>query len=197
MVILAATSGSAAVPEAGWAALVPWAAIIAGSIAIILALSGQAGDKRDRRRAEYSEAYRVARAWLEMLYRVRRRPDDDKAAAAIISRFHDLQERLDYYTGWLASESPSMCRSYTRLVEHTKMATREPLQQAWTEPVRPPEDATLSHDEHPDVEAEASRFLTDVRDHLSLLPVRRLRPWWRNHPGRKRNTAGPSTEQTA
>jgi hypothetical protein len=161
------------------------AAIIAGAASLVLAvLTGIAAyvtRKRERRRELYGQAYEVAMAWLEMLYRVRRRAASDEADRALIDRFHQLQERIDYFRGWIGSESSFMARSYCRLVNAVKASVEGPVDAAWKEEERRPAwEGTKDGDEHPDCSKESERFLFDVRWHLSLFGLGRPVVAWRN-----------------
>ena len=160
------------------AVAVPAAAAIA--VVALTALSAYLAAKRERRRRLYGDSFRAACAWREMLYRIRRRPDKGDPEHALIARFHDLQEDLDFYVGWIGSESKHMQRSYERLVRSTKTATKGPIARAWSEPIRPPGEATLDADDHPNLEAAKNRFLEDVRSHLSPWPWRRIAVMLRN-----------------
>jgi hypothetical protein len=143
------------------------AAAIAGAAALVLAgLTGAAAyitRKRERQRDLYGQAYEAAMAWREMLYRVRRRAVGDEADRALVERFHQLQERIDYYRGWIGSESPYMARSYCQLVDAIKKGVEKPLIAAWGEdPRRPASAGTKDSDEHltaqPTVSAFSSMF---------------------------------------
>ena len=178
LMIIANFMGLDIAPAVGAAAIAAVGALLlAGFRAAALVVSGA----QARRREVYSEAYKAAMAWREMLYRVRRRADGDRAAHALVDRFHDLQEQLDYFEGWVASESASMAKSYCRLVAAIKMKTRGPLQAAWSENRRRlPSDGPLEGDKHPDLTAERDAFLKDVRSHLSFLLFPRIAVIWRN-----------------
>ena len=76
-------------------------AITAVSVAVISAALARVFSQRDRRRQMYGEAFRTALAWREVVYRVRRRDNSEQHDRELIDRFHDLQERLDYYEGWI------------------------------------------------------------------------------------------------
>lgn len=161
------------------------AALVTAGIAVLLAVLRAVGlvitGKRERRRALYSEAYRSAMAWRELLYRVRRRAYGAEAERELIDAFHDLQEKLDYYEGWTASESLWMGRSYCRLVSEIKDSTRAPIRAAWEEADRrKPSEGTRDDDVLPDVTATRDSYLKDVRDHLSLNPLWKIAVVWRN-----------------
>jgi hypothetical protein len=160
------------------------AAIIAGLVALfIAAFSGLAvyvTAKRDRRRNLYSEAYKAALGWREVLYRVRRRAAGEEATRALVERFHGLQETIDYYQGWIATESPWLARSYCRLVGDVKSATDKLIAEAWKAPPRDPTSGTPEDDKHPELSEATERFLFDVRSHLAIWLVPKLFVVWRN-----------------
>jgi hypothetical protein len=156
--------------------------VAAGALlALLRAAVRVASDAQDRRRRLYSKAYKDAMAWREMVYRVRRRTGGEETDRALIERFHKLQERIDYYEGWTASESRWMGRSYCRLVNAIKEKCAGPLRDAWTEGERrPPADGSRGEDVHPNLTKEREVFLKDVRNHLSLWLFPKLFVVWRN-----------------
>ncbi|WP_145926756.1 hypothetical protein [Amycolatopsis orientalis] len=144
-------------------------------VAVLSAFLGRAFAGRDRRRQIYGEAFRAALEWQEMLFRVRRRDNTDEAERIVLDRFHDLQERLNYYEGWIGSESKYMRRSYHNLVDQHKLATRSLIQEAWDRPGR--KGNADNGDSYPDPRASSDasdKFLRDVRNHLSIQPWRWL-----------------------
>lgn len=142
--------------------------------AVVLALT----DKVDRQRDLYSKAFRAALAWKEMLYRVRRRTPGSERD--LIERFHELQEEIDYFEGWTASEGRSIGRSYCRLVREIKRQTQPLIREAWSNSPRPTAEPAPEDEIHPDVNAVCERFLKDVRAQLSLWGLPRIAVWWRN-----------------
>lgn len=155
-------------------------------VALVTATAAFFSSKRDRRRQLYGEAYKVALAWREMLYRVRRRKADK--TPELVDRFHDLQEQIDYYSGWIGSESKPLQRSYARLVQKVKNETKAPLQAAWEkEPDETSLWRSLAGEVHPDVSAAADEFLQDVRNHLSAWQVPKLMVVWRNRTWWRKN----------
>lgn len=157
------------------AALITAAAALA--VGVLTALGAAVSARRARQRDLYSRAYRTVMAWEEMLYRVRRRRDDDEAAHVLIDRFHELQEEIAYFSGWIRSESLYLGRSYCRLVDAVKGDSEDDdsvaalVQKAWEDPIRAPAEGTKPDDKHPKNDAAAERFLTDVKLHLSLWSV--------------------------
>ena len=111
------------------------AAASAVTVAVLSAVLARIYVGRYRRRLMYGEAFRAALEWREMLYRVRRRDNTAENDRDIVERFHDLQERLDYYEGWIGSESRYVRRSYKRLVNAAKSATPIEGPFAFTAPI--------------------------------------------------------------
>jgi hypothetical protein len=90
-----------------------------------------------------------------------------------------LQERLDFYGGWIGSESKHMRRSFTTLVDASKLATENDIQAAWDKRGKPG-NADPS-DNHPVIDPVVTEtFLRDVRAHLSERPWRWAGVAWRN-----------------
>ena len=154
------------------------AAIVAGLVALVtlflraggLLLTGQSARQRDL----FSEAYESAMAWNEMLYRLRRRARTDEADRELVDRFHELQEKIDYYEGWTASEGRFIGKSYCRLVREIKRETQRLIQEAWETPGRLPGEPAPPDEVRPDLNEARGRFLRDVRNQLSLIFLPRL-----------------------
>lgn len=147
------------------------AAVSALVVALISAWIARVFTHRDRKRTMYGEAYRTALEWREMLYRVRRRDNTDESARLITDRFHDLEERLDFYEGWIGSESRYMARSYKKLVRASKVAVLDLIRDAWEHPGKTG-NANAADTHPPAAPTVASEFLRDVRGHLSAQPIR-------------------------
>lgn len=167
--------------------------IVAAAATIIATLittyASRSAATKERRRVLYGEAIQAAVSWNELLYRVRRRRDNKEHAREIIEKFHDAQDRLSYYQGWVASESRYLARSYRRLVSHIKTETEPLIQQAWNQPVRKLSDLTSSNgDSHPNIDAQVDHFVCDIRSYLSWQPWRKLAVAWRNRAS-QHNTA--------
>lgn len=168
--------------------------LLAGVKALAWIVSGP----RDRRRDLYGRAYQNAMAWLEMLYRVRRRANTEQAERELVERFHGLQEGIDHHRGWLSSESKYLARSYCRLVAAIKLETEPLIRTAWKTAGRRPSDRGPDGEAHPRVEAASLAFLTDVRLHLSLWPmIPRLYVAYRNREKTNNKTALPPASGNA
>jgi hypothetical protein len=155
------------------------AAISAVTVAALSAALARIFAQHDRRRQMYGEAFRTALEWREMIYRVRRRDNTEEHDRALVDRFHELQERLDYFEGWIGSESKYMSRSYQKLVSTAKSATMSDLQAAWNKPGK--KSNTDSDATHPVIDQAArDAYLRDVHGHLSLQPWRWLFVAFRN-----------------
>ena len=156
------------------ASIAPAATII---VALLAALAAYLSQKRQHRRDLYSEAVRAVVAWNEMLYRVRRRGDDEDRD--LVSRFHDLQDVIAYHRAWVGSDSKYMMRSYDRFAKGVKTKIAPLITAAWGEPPREA-GASLADEERPDLSDLTDSFLADVRSHLSSQPWRRMAMAWRN-----------------
>lgn len=146
-------------------------------VALITMVVARSVARRDRRREMYGKAYRAALEWREMLYRVRRRDPND--SRPLIDRFHELQECVDYYEGWIGSESRYMQRSYQQLVRHVRTKAQPLIQEAWAKDPEKPGSAS-EDTEQLSISTEANAFLRDVRGFLSLQPWRWIAVAWRN-----------------
>lgn len=169
--VLHTLAAAAADSSKSWEEVVPWGAFVAGIVALGVAVWTHLQGRRDRRRSTYSEAYRAALTWTELFYRVRRRKPEDPHE--LVPLFHQAQENISYHEGWLKTESPPLGRAYAEFVKEVKNETRPRIQEAWTEPpCHPEEGLAIPHDGYPQVDAVKEQFLRDVRDHLSLSPLR-------------------------
>ena len=151
----------------------PWAGVLAGIVALAIALWNQTQNRRARRRDLYSDAYKAVVAWEELYYRVCRRDPD--RPYELVELFHAAQEAIDYHDGWIRLESEALGRSYRRFVRDVKTSAAPFIKRAWAGPPCKPEDGFSP----PEGEEETLKigplkrqFLNDVSDHLSLLPWR-------------------------
>lgn len=150
-------------------------------VALLSALVAYLASKRERRRSLYSEAVQVIVGWKEMLYRVRRRSEDQ--VRDLVNAFHDRQDKLSYYQAWIAGESKYMSRSYARLVSGIKGETEALIEKAWGETGHPTPTKAGPDDGHPDISTYVDAFAKDLRSHLSPFPWRKLAVAYRNRKG--------------
>jgi hypothetical protein len=111
-----------------WAPLL--AAGVAGVFALIGVVASLAANRRDRRRELYAEAFRVALALVEMVYRLRSADPDN--ARALADHYHQLHEDINFHQEWIESESEEMGRAYRRLLLRIRAETRDPMRDGWS-----------------------------------------------------------------
>ena len=149
-----------------------WAIVAAVALSAVLGLltfyvsSGKA--TRDRRRQLYSEAFKAAMSWVEMVYRVRRRSVE--VQDELVQHLHQIQEDISFYEGWLSTEAPELGQSYAVFVSSVRSTVRPLLREAWARRARPPWKGTPVGEVEPDISVAKENYLRDVREHLS--------PWW-------------------
>lgn len=192
MYLFAAALPAASTGPAWWVPLIGLTATLGAAVIAGLFVWAQA--RRDRRRNLYSNAYKAAMSWVEMVYRVRRRCNGQEQE--LVARFHDAQEEISYHEGWLSTEAPALGRSYCRLVAAVREQASPLIQAAWKEPVRPIAEHASANDQHPDVAAARDAFLLDAREHLSMWPPARRRVNSRNpEHGASKTPRGAASEQ--
>ena len=158
--------------ESGLPDWIPVAAVVTGAISLIGIAMNRYVDRRDRRRTLYAEAYKAAVAWVEMLYRVRRR--DPQHPYELAARFHEVQECVDFHQGWIDAEHVAFGRAYRQLVSEIKRLTFDEIKEAWRSPPCDPNDGfSLEAEVHPPLAEAKGTFVADLRDHMSLRPWRR------------------------
>lgn len=145
-------------------------ATIAALVAIYVNVVGRKREDTSRRRDLYSQAYKLALEWCEAIYRVRRRASDGSQDRELVERFHDLQERIAYYEGWLTIENERLGRAYQQFLKKVLQECRPLLQDAWLKPGREPTEPRPDDEKNPALDRAKETFLKEVRRHLQ--------PWW-------------------
>lgn len=145
-------------------------AVLAATVAIYLNAVGRKREDRNRRRDIYSQAYRTALEWCEAVHRVRRRAADGSEDRALVEHFHQLQERIAYYQGWLCIEAADLGRSYQNFLDKVLAECQPLLQEAWSKPGREPTEPTPNDERAPELKEAKETYLREVRKHLA--------PWW-------------------
>ena len=128
----------------------------------------------ERKRASCAEAIADALHWLELPYRIRRRPDNNlQTLTALGDRINDLRERLQFHEKWLRIEIPRSVASYQRLVREVMAAAGQEMENAWTaSPVERASDMNIGQ-------------LNIIRDHVDAAvedfssEVVKSLAWWR------------------
>jgi hypothetical protein len=169
------------------------AAAITGAVSVLLwAINAVVGGHRERlarQREEFAKAFATCVSYEEFPYVVRRRRTDvpQEERARISRELREVQEKLAYYSAWLATEASRVSAAYTRLVAKLREVAGGQIHEAWLAP--PGEgDAGMNM---PDLGLGALKpfkeaYLLEVADHLSVIPrsirraARRLSPWSRN-----------------
>ena len=154
------------------------AALVVGASAVLSAvlayLLGQRRTSVERKRASCAEAIADALHWLELPYRIRRRPDNNlQTLTALGDRINDLRERLQFHEKWLRIEIPRSVASYQRLVREVMAAAGQEMENAWTaSPVESASDMNIGQ-------------LNIIRDHVDAAvedfssEVVKSLAWWR------------------
>jgi hypothetical protein len=149
------------------------ASLLTGLFGLYAIAAGRKDADRNRRRDLYSEAYKAALQWCEGVYRVRRRASDGSTDRDLVLHFHDMQERISYYEGWLAMEAPELGRAYRALLVEVRSSCEPLVKKAWSDPGREPTTPTPENEPGPDLTDAKAAFVRDVNEHLSR------RPWVR------------------
>lgn len=144
-------------------------ASIAGAVALYASWVARRRAEHDRRRESYSEAYRLALAWCEGLYRVRRRPSDGSGDRELVQHFHELQESIAYYEGWLSTEHAELGTAYRELLDRVMAECKPLIQGAWRSPGREPTEPPPEKEAHPNLQSAKDEFLAAVRKHAKRI----------------------------
>ena len=112
------------------------AALVVGTSAVASAvlayLLGQRRISVERKRTLCAKAIADALQWLELPYRIRRRPDNTpQTLTALGDRINDLRERLQFHEKWLRIEIPQSAVSYQCLVGKVIAAAGQEIENAW------------------------------------------------------------------
>jgi hypothetical protein len=147
--------------------ILPWAAFASLTVGLATLVTNAVKTRIDRRRNLFSEAYRVVVAWAEMYWRVCRRGKDEQA---VVERFHELQEQIDFHQGWISVDDEVMGRAYDHFVREVKRRAEVPIREAWNREPCSPAQGIPGTGVPFDIEDLKRQFLADVRDHLRVVP---------------------------
>lgn len=150
-------------------------------VAALVALAGylltQAWNRRERWARSFADALAAVEDFLELPYRVRRRPAQDDGATrfAIASEISDVQARLKFHSTWLQLQNPTVASAYDALVRAAREEAAPQRNDAWRLPpiFTDGEVPMLTSYEHPRTDAARVVCVEAMRDEL------RLRYWFR------------------
>lgn len=138
-------------------------------------LAKRDGERRDHLAVEYGRALADAVAWLEMPYRVARRTSNSpETLAALVEKFHALQERIEHNLRWLQLDSRAVGDAYEQLVASVKRNAEDDIQAAWErDPITEPAAMNIGSIFTANVDAERDAYVAAVRTHLDMLDGRK------------------------
>lgn len=158
----------------GWG----WAQTIALIVPIIAALGGiviwsvtQCARRRERRSKAFAAALASVEAYVEMPYRIRRRPDDFGARHELTDQISTIQADIAWHQAWLELEAPAVADSYRALVRVARAQAGAQMRDAWLlDPIRRDSEMNLGI-AYPREQIDAARAecLTAMSKALRLL----------------------------
>jgi hypothetical protein len=161
--------------------------VVAGSFLLAGYLLNQIWARNERRAKAFAEALAAVEDYLEMPYRVRRRPaSDSKTRATLTNQMSDIKARIAFHQAWLQVEAPQVAEAYDDLVRAAQEEGGTQMQQAWNEPLRDTDRAMnlgVAYDRAKANTARA-RTLERMRQQISFprWPTRREVPRTRAEP---------------
>jgi hypothetical protein len=131
--LVAATAG-------GWG----WAQTVALIVPIIAALGGvviwsltQRAGRREGRSKAFAAALASVEAYVEMPYRIRRRPEDGSFRNELTDQISTIQADIAWHQAWLELEAPTVAEPYRVLVRATREQAGAQMRDAWLlDPIR-------------------------------------------------------------
>jgi hypothetical protein len=156
---------SSAAAGAGWTAAqtaIVVVALIAFVSAIVSASTtywfNQRAARRERRSAMFAEALATVEEYVEMPYRIRRRPRTAQARYELTDQLSRLQSRLAFHQALLQMESPEIAVAYADLVRTARMQAGAQMNEAWRQPVLTTDTAMNLGVRYPREEIDAARM---------------------------------------
>jgi len=111
--------------------------VVAGCFLLAGYLLNQIWARNERRAKAFAEALAVVENYLEMPYRVLRRPaSDSQTRAALTNQMSDIKAQIAFHQAWLQVEAPQVAEAYDALVRAAQEEGGTQMQQAWKEPLR-------------------------------------------------------------
>ena len=126
----AADSGSAWAQTAGL--IVPCIALLGAFLTYAL---NQRAVRRERRARTFAEALTAVEEYLEMPYRIRRRPESSSAVRQqLTDEVSGLLARMAFHQAWLQIEATTVAGPYTALVATARAEAGAQMSLAWQQP---------------------------------------------------------------
>jgi hypothetical protein len=111
--------------------------VVAGCFLLVGYLLNQLWARNERRAKAFAEALAAVEDYLEMPYRVRRRPaSDPETRATLTNQMSDIKAQIAFHQAWLQVEAPQVAEAYDDLVRAAQEEGGIQMQQAWKEPLR-------------------------------------------------------------
>jgi hypothetical protein len=111
--------------------------IVAGCFLLAGYLLNQTWARNERRAKAFAEALAAVEDYLEMPYRVRRRPaSEPETRAMLTNQMSDIKARIAFHQAWLQVEAPQVAAAFDDLVRAAQEEGGAQMQQAWQEPLR-------------------------------------------------------------
>ncbi|MCC3654028.1 hypothetical protein LIX60_21685 [Streptomyces sp. S07_1.15] len=124
--------------DGGWtwaqtAALIVPCIALAG--AVLTYVLNQRAARRERRAKTFAEALTAVEEYLEMPYRVRRRPESSAAVRQqLTDEVSGLLARMAFHQAWLQIEASSVAGPYATLVATARAEAGAQMSLAWQQP---------------------------------------------------------------
>ncbi|MEU5411247.1 MULTISPECIES: hypothetical protein [Streptomyces] len=125
---------SAAEAASGWS----WAQTTALTVPVIALLGvyitytlNQRAVRRERRSKTFAEALTAVEEYLEMPYRIRRRPDLPEARRELTDEVSSILARMAFHQAWLQIEASSVAGPYATLVATARAEAGVQMSVAW------------------------------------------------------------------
>ncbi len=148
-------------------------AALAGGL--LTGLVSYAKSQRARRRRIIAEAVEVAFDRVEILYKIRRRPTDQRLLAQdeldIRNEMHRIQSKTEYYIAILSSESAWLGACYEKLIGVIRRQTEPLFQEAWDDKPKGI-GVKLKDAKHSDLNGARREFILETQRYFN--PLRRL-----------------------
>ncbi|MYR21424.1 hypothetical protein [Streptomyces sp. SID6137] len=129
---------SAQTTDSGWtwaqtaALIVPCIALIGAYLAYNF---NQRAVRRERRAKTFAEALTTVEEYLEMPYRIRRRPESSSSVRQqLTDEVSGLLARMAFHQAWLQIEASDVAGSYSALVAAARAEAGAQMSLAWQQP---------------------------------------------------------------